>query len=517
MKSRDKNVVWLLSIITIILIFLFAVRKEFIHATDSGFLIKTGEYIYQNLKIPDRDFFSHTFNGHPWLLDRWAPCLFFFLLYHFLGISGAILVKAGIVAAGFLVLMVMLLQEKRDPLIIFAALILGAYVSRGRFLLRPQVISMLIFAFQIYLTEQYLRNRGDRRTLIKLLILLVVWANLHSEWAYGIIYLFSLCFTEIGNGIYQSCRVKTAGENETKESLPLLYLLLAGIGLSVFTVQLANPNGSAVLLLPFRMAQNRFWDQAIFELMPVFPYPDFYVYCGVLFLGLILSYRKVEPRDLALFLVFGVMVALHRRVIHAFVLLTIPMMVRSWDQTLAEFRERVGKPGGILSSAGMFGRLGLPAGVSLLILFGIINQPGKVFGLGFHKNSYPADIFNCIQEKKLSGNYFNYADWGGAMILFLYPQVRVFIDGRYQDLYDDEFYRNTYLHIVSGFPDWENQIEIHGVEYILINSIRSPRLKENLENNRRWKLICTGDNAWLYGKMKSGSEGPGIPGTFPGG
>lgn len=56
MDNRDQEfsekyavVFWLLFLLTFSLIFLLAVKKE---ATDPGFIIRTGEYVYQHLQIP---------------------------------------------------------------------------------------------------------------------------------------------------------------------------------------------------------------------------------------------------------------------------------------------------------------------------------------------------------------------------------------------------------------------------------------------------------------------------------
>jgi len=487
---------------------LLAVRKEFYYASDSGFLIRTGEYIYHNLKIPDRDFFSHTFNGRPWLLDRWAPCLFFFLLYHFLGISGAILVKAGIVTAGFFILMIILLREKRDPLIVFAAVLLGAVASRGRFELRPQVISMLIFALQIYLTEQYLANRGRRSILVKLVILLAVWANLHSEWAYGIFYLALVLAVEVGEGIYAGIRGKATDRVRWRDSLPLFYALLVSIILSFFTVYLINPNGFEVLLLPFRMAQSQIWSQTVQELMPIYFSPgntiSFYFYAGVLILGIGLGCRKIVPRDVVILLFFGVLTILHRRVLQVFVFITLPLQVRYWDYALSSFRDRIGRrfrePRKFFFASRVVLQLGLALSAGLIISSGVINDVEERFGLGFDDRFYPEKAFRYIQENNLSGNYFNDADAGGEMILFLYPQVRIFIDGRFMDLYDDSFYQESYLRISSGFPGWERQLDMYQVDYVLVRSIYDFGLRPVIERNRRWKKIYDDGDTWIYGR-----------------
>lgn len=114
LKKKNPIVFWFLLFLTFSVIFLLAVRKEFRFATDAGFLIRTGQEIVETGRIPARDPFSHTFPGRTWNLDRWAPCVFSCLLYRGFGIAGAILIKALLVAGGFLLLGIMLLRDRKS-------------------------------------------------------------------------------------------------------------------------------------------------------------------------------------------------------------------------------------------------------------------------------------------------------------------------------------------------------------------------------------------------------------------
>lgn len=317
MKKKNQISFWLLLFLTLSVIFLLAVRKEFRRATDAGFLIRTGQEIVETGRIPARDPFSHTFQGRTWNLDRWAPCVFFYLLYRGFGIAGAILIKALLVAGGFLILGIMLLREKRDPLIVFAALALGALAARDRFDLRPQVISMLIFAGQIYLTQVYLKDRDNWKMLAGLVFLLVFWANLHSEWIYGISYLGLVCLAETGEAVLGRLR-GGSGASRWRGALPLWGAFSLGFFLSFLTVHLINPNGWAVLALPFRMAFSRYWHTAVYEFGPVyFPYLDLFIliYAVILALGLALGFRKIAGREILVSLFFGAITVRHNRLI----------------------------------------------------------------------------------------------------------------------------------------------------------------------------------------------------------
>lgn len=504
--KKDSAFLRLLFLFTFSVIFLLAVRKEFHLATDAGFLIRTGQEIVETGQIPARDPFSHTLGGQTWYLDRWAPCVFYYLLYHWFGISGAILIKALLVAGGFFLLAIMLLREKRDPLLVSAALVLGALAARNRFDLRPQVISMLIFAGQIYLTRYCWENRGSRAGPAGLVLLLVFWANLHSEWIYGISYLGLVGFSEAGEKIYRRFR-SGPGEWDFRYASILFVVFFLSVFLSLLTVQLINPNGWEVLLLPFRMAFSNYWHTTVYEFGPVYsPYLDLFIltYAVVLALGLILDFRKVGLQDAVITLFFGILTVRHNRLTHAFVFATLPILVRHWDRVLRGFWSRVTE--GMKTPEKLAGRVRMVLKIELLAVMVLVGylwvgkDPSGTFGIGFDQNNYPAGAFKFIAEENLSGKLFNEADLGGALILFFYPRLKVFADGRYIDLYDDQFDRLVYLHILYGFPYWEALLDRYQVDYILLSPFRFPNLREGIGRSKKWQLIYPGSDALIFAR-----------------
>ncbi|HIK10948.1 MAG TPA: hypothetical protein IGS52_11875, partial [Oscillatoriaceae cyanobacterium M33_DOE_052] len=80
--------------------------------------------------------------------------------------------------------------------------------------------------------------------------------------------------------------------------------------------------------------------------------------------------------------------------------------------------------------------------------------------------SLPLGAVRYLREQRPAGPMFNSYNWGGYLIWALYPDYRVFVDGR-TDLYDDAFLRD-YLKVALVRPGWEAVVERYDVRLIVI-------------------------------------------------
>jgi len=66
-------------------------------------------------------------------------------------------------------------------------------------------------------------------------------------------------------------------------------------------------------------------------------------------------------------------------------------------------------------------------------------DPDKVFGLGVNTSMFPTGAVEFIRQQGLRRRMFNTAGFGGFLIWHLYPERKVFIDGR-TDVYGADFF-----------------------------------------------------------------------------
>jgi hypothetical protein len=100
-----------------------------------------------------------------------------------------------------------------------------------------------------------------------------------------------------------------------------------------------------------------------------------------------------------------------------------------------------------------------------------------------------------LKEHNLPGPIYNRYGWGGYLIYRLYPQYRVYIDGR-ADVYGDAFFAET-MKMDDGVSDWRGPLDRHGVQTILIAP--DVALASLLRNDPQWtKSLRDGQSFDFY-------------------
>ncbi|MHB1416743.1 MAG: hypothetical protein ACYC1C_15975, partial [Chloroflexota bacterium] len=88
--------------------------------------------------------------------------------------------------------------------------------------------------------------------------------------------------------------------------------------------------------------------------------------------------------------------------------------------------------------------------------------------LEVQREYFPADAVAYIREHNIQGRIYNAYNWGGYLVLHLYPENRVFIDSR-ADVYRDEFIEK-YLETYYIRPDWPAALANYAADYVLVES-----------------------------------------------
>jgi hypothetical protein len=79
---------------------------------------------------------------------------------------------------------------------------------------------------------------------------------------------------------------------------------------------------------------------------------------------------------------------------------------------------------------------------------------------------FPSQAVDFLRSHKLPGQLFAYYDWGGYAIWKLYPDYRVFVDGR-ADLYGDDLL-HQFQKAVQLRAGWEQVLDTWGVQAVLV-------------------------------------------------
>jgi hypothetical protein len=112
---------------------------------------------------------------------------------------------------------------------------------------------------------------------------------------------------------------------------------------------------------------------------------------------------------------------------------------------------------------------------------------------------YPQELSYFLDKTKIPGPMYNFYTWGGFLIWRLYPQYKVFIDGRALDR-DISWNADA---ILKTYPKWQTRLDAFNINFIVIPVIFRESghiipLATALVNNDKWKLIFLRNNSAIF-------------------
>ena len=179
------------SVPIIILLCLFAYRAPSLAGagiTDPDYYwhVGYGEWILANGKLPETDFWSWTFNGHPYRLTQWLGEVCMGLANQAAGLLGTSALAALLVtltmAASYRTARLFL-----DNRLAALAVAIACNLTLISLACRPHQVTHLGLALLTWIIASY--QAGNRQALRWLPLLFALWVNLHGGYAFGLTYL----------------------------------------------------------------------------------------------------------------------------------------------------------------------------------------------------------------------------------------------------------------------------------------------------------------------------------------
>ena len=386
--------------------------------------LSAGRHILQTRAIPRADFLSHTMGGQPWCDFEWLTQLLYYPLYVIGGYAGFIVLRAVLLSA---MLAIFLSVLRIFGLNDWARAVGALFMMQGQNVsLRPDLFSLILFGGFFWGLESFRQGRLKPRAahLVWGALLFCLWANLHLGFAFGLLLI----------GFY------AAGEL-IEASLPLLYArrrlpwVRAAAYLALLAVAvlgtLCNPYGwklYGVLLAHARLLPSLQdfiveWQPPDVTHLDTWPYWLLVVFSASAVLAHFIRTRRTAYAHLISLAYFMVVSSTHVRHRTFFFFLAVPLTL-SWIRELRPGRKW-------LWSLGACGAL-----VSAVTSFEIAKWywPAVPLFSGTKWCAEPAWMM-CrflAQEDHLKGKrLLNVWHHGGYLGFRLYPDYRVFYDGRY--------------------------------------------------------------------------------------
>ena len=188
---------------------------RFLYDPDMFWHIRTGEWILDNTKFPTVDFFSYTAAGNPWISTEWLSQIFFAVAYRYGGWHAVVILAAVACATVVGILCFYMVRHVRFSIAVGWTALTSAAISQ-HFLARPHIFSFVLLAIWIInLIDAYDKNNFNLRSWFTLTPLMVLWANLHGSFTFGLLLLYVFCGVCIVQNImrnnYAKCRFLLIG------------------------------------------------------------------------------------------------------------------------------------------------------------------------------------------------------------------------------------------------------------------------------------------------------------------
>jgi hypothetical protein len=435
---------------------------------DTGWHIRTGDWILQHGTVPTHDLFSFTKPNQPWFAWEWAWDLLFALIHRGMGLAGvgfATVLLLGVIAVLLYRLVVDACDNEVLSFFVTAFALCGSSIH---WLARPHLFSWLFLLGFLHLLPAL--RRGSQVAFAVLPVLMALWVNTHGAFFVGIALLLA---TALGEGM-ESLLLKN-------ESLVTAYgrvrrlLQCSALCLSATFI---NPYGWHLHRHVFEFLADKKLLDNIQEYQSIsFHCPPAIFFELMMLLAAAAAFRNLQEGRITpalLSLMWIHLALLSARNIPLFMIIAAPMIGR-WLQELLNRLQPMRFFGAAfvtiseiceeLKPMERAPRAFLLSGLSMLLIAGLFATGAKGFEAQFNQDSFPLQVIPLV-ESSTAKHVFTYDQWADYLIYRLYPKRPVFMDGR-SDFFGMPIVTAT-QHILAAQYDWKTKLQQFQIDMILV-------------------------------------------------
>ena len=449
--------------------------------SDTGWHIRTGESMLQDLRLPRTDTFSYTRNGQEWFAWEWLPDVAFGAVHQLAGLPGVAALAAIVIASTAWGVARLALSLGANLFLTAGAVIVLLGTTSIHWLARPHVFSWL-FAL-IFVAVAELERRGRSRALYLLPVLACLWANTHGSFFLGPLILLTY----------------SAGEWIKRQS----GVRLSSAALMSLAATFINPYGWHLHDHVLTYLQNDYLMDRISEFRSFsFHAPGAY-YVEVFLFGAIagiLALLRQRSYGAALLGVLLLHMSLYsaRHFPTAAVLLLAPVAAaltreaRAWPRLvpLLNYSDRL-----CAMDRRIYGIV--PVIIVLIASVGGLTVLARDGAVDFNPEMFPVRAARFLEQSARKARVFSKDQWGGYLIYRFAGNTKVFIDGR-SDFYGQQFLE-TYAEVADVKPGWQRVLQQYDVGIVLIP--KDHALVSVLELSPEWRRVYSDSVASIFEKV----------------
>jgi hypothetical protein len=501
-KNKRDPYPYIFSLVVVLVFGIFAL--SLIKDPDFFWHMATGKWIVQNHAIPASDPFSFTTattdsRVHFVLSGYWPAQVLYYALYSFFGMNGIFLLKM-LLIAGIGHSIYIRGRESDRVLHLALTLLAGTALFKVYPLERPHVFSFLFFSMLLYLIPKFTKDPVEKKNHFLLGALMLIWANMHPGVIVGqAVLLLYLCL--------EGVKFISPGLKPMKKGQYKTFALAVFIGI---ICSLISPNTYRPVIELLRLKEL---SASISENQPPLGTilaegpNEFLLYFLLLSLSLAAiiykSMRKeVDITEIALFAGLAYASATHIRYVPFFLIWAAVPVIPSMKEL--PYKKIMNAAALGVTIAGLIYFIGARDAWK-----NVRNIKKIKTGDWINRNFFPEEGARFIKSAGLNGNMFNFLDWGGYLIWELYPERKVFIDGRQ---IDREAYNNA-VAIINAEEEisYRRLLDYYQVNYVLIplafKSGEMTPLAAKLLQDPAWSTIY-GDDLCLIFLRNAPENGP---------
>ena len=424
--------------------------------------ILTGNLILQTHRVPTTDSFSFRTIGYPSIPHEWLSQVLFAVVYNWLGLDGIVLFTALIIMLTWGVVYRQALYKSNS---FFSALIitaLGVATSQIHVLPRPHIYTYLLTAAWIALLEVV--RAGKSQISWTLPVMMLLWVNIHGMFILGLIILSIYLIGDLlENPSLTWFNTKAARS------------LLIAAGLSLIAT-FFSPSGSKIWEAIASLGSNAYITSRVPEYQsPNFHMPETWPFIVILLItviGFARSTKKTSWTDLLMVVSFTGIALYTGRLIPLFAIVVTPITAKALgDWTRSEFpnnrlsflEENISRINSTANGSIWIFTMVLIAAV-LLRSGHALDAEGR--GNVFDQRFFPVEAAAWLEIHPQEGHMFNHFDWGGYLLLKLWPNYQIFMDG-HTHIYGEALTRE-YEQVVTLDDEWQKIFKQYNITWAII-------------------------------------------------
>jgi hypothetical protein len=444
---------------------------------DTGWHIRTGEWILAHHAVPTTDLFSFTKSDKAWFAWEWAWDVPAAIIHRYLGLGGIGFITTIMLGIFTLLVYQLALRLSHNDVMSIVVTAFAAAVSSIHWLARPHLVSWIFTLVFLNVLESARAEAASTKYLLSILlpVLAMIWANMHGGFVaglliiacYGLGEMLTSMMASTSSDVWLNARLGWKTSAIYWQSLTLC----AG-------ATLINPYGwqlhkHIVSYLTDSELLNNIQE---FQSISFHAGPAVYLEIVLLLAGLAVYQNLQAGRYTPVLLMcfwahFALVSARH---IPLFVMVAAPFLAALLGSglmhacrvpSLSAVSETISDICKDLRSIESTPRLHLLSGAGLVLIAGLFAIGQPPFAPRFNPEVFPVQAVPVLQVHPRS-RIFTTDQWGDYLLYTFYPSQRVFFDGR-SDFYGNDFVKVN-QRIAGAEHDWKTLLQRYSIDLVMV-------------------------------------------------